>query len=211
MKAHQKFQNSIHSYLLVFIIGIISGILTRLTDFFPADTLWSLGSVATLFGYWIVTVVLVIYFSSSNLNAAINAGMYLLAMSFSFYFMQYILGLFLPEFDNGGFKYSLFGLYAILSLVCGIISYVLYFWNKKNRWNSVLYALPAGGLAAETIGVGLYLLRNHTFLFQFLFDLFSLVFIGIWFYKKAFCKWMYILTALITSFLGYLLFYKPFL
>ncbi len=122
MKTHSiKFQNTIKSYFTIVILGIAMGIVTRLTDFFPADTLWSFSSIATHFGFWMVTSTLIIYYSSSNINAGMNVFLYLFAMSFSFYFLQYILEFFLRRFDNEGFKHSLFFLYTAMSVVCGLV------------------------------------------------------------------------------------------
>lgn len=203
--------NSLKSYILSTVLGILAGIITRLSDFFPNDNLWSFSSIATLFGFWILTVSLVIYFSSSNINAAINVILYLFSMNFSFYFLLYILGFFIPRFYNEGFQWNLFMLYNIFALVCGIIAYVLYFWNKWNKSSSLLYALPVSGLVAETIAVGIYFYKNDTFLFQLIFDFLSLVILGGWFYKKVNNKLIYILTIGVVSLIGYFLVYRPFL
>ncbi|WP_233505431.1 hypothetical protein [Sporosarcina sp. BI001-red] len=73
----EKITRHANTYLLYAILGLVAGIITRLTDFFPYDSLWSFSSIATIFGFWIVTVTLVIYFSDSNRNAAINVLLYL--------------------------------------------------------------------------------------------------------------------------------------
>lgn len=208
---NKEIQNHFKSYLLNVGFGLVAGIITRLSDFFPNDDLWSFSSIATLFGFWMLTVTLVIYFSSSNINAAINVLLYLFAMNFSFYFLKYILGFFVPMFDNDGFQWSLFILYNIFAFVCSSISYVLYFWNKGNNLSNFLYALPVSGLAAETIGVSIYLYDNHTFLFQVIFDSVSLIILGYWFYKKANNKAIYLATIVIITLIGYLLVYHPFL
>lgn len=206
-----SFRDNFKSYLFVASLGLLAGILTRLSDFFPYDTLWSFSSIATLFGFWMVTAALVIYFSCSNKNAAINVFLYLFSMSFSFYFLKFMLGLFLPSFSDEGFNWHLFLLYDIFALVCGAIGYVLYFWNKGTKLSSLLYALPPGGLAAETIGVGLYLYRHHSFLFQLVFDFLSLLILGCCFYKKSGSKLIYITTVGSVALLGYFLFYRPFI
>ena len=77
---------ALKSYILMAGLGCLAGILTRLTDFFPYDSLWSLSSIATLFGFWMVTVTLVVLFSRSNRNAAVNVMLYLTAMNISFYY-----------------------------------------------------------------------------------------------------------------------------
>ncbi|AZB41950.1 hypothetical protein CEF21_06390 [Bacillus sp. FJAT-42376] len=198
-------------YLLYAGFGLVAGIITRLSDFSSNDDLWSFSSIATLFGFWMLTVTLVIYFSSSNIKAAINVLLYLFAMNFSFYLLKYVLGFFVPMFDNGGFQWGLFILYNIFALVCSVISYVLYFWNKENKLSNFLYALPVSGLAAETIGVSIYLYKNHTFLFQVIFDAISLIILGYWFYKKANNKLIYSATFVIITLIGYFLVYHPFL
>ena len=73
MKTHPKiFQNKFKSYLLVISIGLTAGIITRLSDLFPYDNLWSFSSIASAFGFWMLTTTLIILFSCSNINAAIN-------------------------------------------------------------------------------------------------------------------------------------------
>ncbi|WP_150285219.1 hypothetical protein [Rummeliibacillus sp. TYF-LIM-RU47] len=204
-------QHHLKSYILFVCIGLATGIITRLTDFFPYNNLWSLSSIATLYGFWMVTVTLVIYFSVSNINAAINVFVYLMGMNVSFYLLIYILGFFTPRFYEEEFQWNLFILYSIFALVCSAISYVLYYWNKENRISSFLYALPVSGLVAETLAVGIYLYNHHTFLFQLIFDLISLILIGSWFYQKANNKLMYIATIGAMTLISYLLVYHPFL
>lgn len=213
---YRKAQVRLKSYLL-FVglglgLGLTAGIITRLSDLFPYDDVWSFSSIATLFGFWMLMVTLVIYFSTSNINAATNVFLYLLSMNFAFYFLKYVLGFFIPIFANDGiFQWNLFMLYNIFALVCSATSYVLYYWNKENKLSSFLYALPVSGLAAETIGVGIYLYYNHNYLFQFIFDLFSLIILGYWFYQKASNKLLYLVTIIVISLIGYFLFYHPFL
>ena len=207
----KKLDGSFKSYFFVIGLGLLVGIITRLTDFFPYDDLWSFSSIATLFGFWMLTVTLVIYVSSSNINAAINVFLYLFSMNFSFYFLKYILGFFVLRFYNEGFQWNLFILYNILALVCSAIAYVLYFWNKDNKLSSFLYALPVSGLVAETIGVSIYFYNNHTFLFQLIFDFLSLIVLGFWFYKKANNKMIYIMTIVVVSSIVYFVIYRPFL
>ena len=205
------FRNSIKSYAAIACLGLAAGVITRVTDLFPADTIWNFSSIATLFGFWILTVTLIIFHSCSNINAGINTFLYLAAMSFSFYFLKYILGLFLPQFYNEDFQYSLFWLYTTMSVLCGLIAFFLYFWNNNRIYNSVLYALPVGALFAETLGVGIYLFSHRTFLFQFIFDLLGGIIIGRLFYKKSGGKLLYIVVAVLIAIVGYGVFYRPFL
>lgn len=207
-----RFKQNLKSYMLIIILGLIAGLITRLSDLLPDDTLWSLSSIATLFGFWMVTTTLVIYFSSSNKNAAINVFLYLVSMNFSFYFFEGVFGLLNPQFKDIQFiNWSLLNGYNCVALVCALISFVLYYWNKQNKMNGFLYALPISGLLAETIGVSIYLYNNHTYLGQAIFDFLSFIILGYWFYRKANSKLIYIITIIIVSMIGYFVIYKPFI
>ena len=210
---HMRFKNNFKSYLLVIGLGLVAGLLTTLMNLFPYDTLWSLSSIASAFGFWIITTTLVIYYSSSNINAAINVFLYLASMNFNFYFLQGILGLFLPQFYSvdGFMNWALLNHFNILALGCAAISFVLYYWNKNNIISNVLYALPICGLGAETIGVIFHLFKTHTYLFQLLMDLVGLVLLTCLFYKKTNNKPIFITTAILGSIIGPFLYYILFL
>lgn len=204
----KKFQNNYKSYFCIIGFGLLAGLITRLSDLFPYDTLWSISSIASAFGFWMLTTTLIILFSCSNKNAAINVFLYLFSMSFSFYFLQYILGFYFPRFHNvEGFAWNLFIIYSIFTLVCAVISYLLYYWNKDNRISNILYALPICGLGAEIIGVAVFLANTHTYLFQLIFDLLSFVILGYIFYKRVNNKLIYIITVIAGTLLGYFLVY----
>ena len=59
IKTNKKLKSRIRLYSILFFIGIFAGILCRLTDLFPYESLWSLPSIATLFGFWIASVSLI--------------------------------------------------------------------------------------------------------------------------------------------------------
>ena len=204
-------KNDLKSYLIIFICGMIVGIATRLTDFFKADTLWSFSSIATLFGFWIICVAGIVLFSSSNLCAGISSFLYMFGMTFSFYSLQYVLGLFLPMFDNEGFKTSLFLLYSFLSIGCGMGAFILYYWERKTKISAVLYALPVGALVAETIGIGICLVNRSVFLFQFLLDFLAFILLGTIFYKRTVSKVIYGVAICLVTAAVYFIVYQPFL
>lgn len=83
-------------------------------------------------------------------------------MTLSFYGLQAILGTFIPLF-SGGFRTSLFILFTICSIPCAIAAFILYYWNKEHIFNSILYSLPVGALAAEAIVIFIYFLRVSPF------------------------------------------------
>ena len=178
--------NALKNPAAVFCIGIFAGILCRLSDLFPYESLWSLSSVATLFGFWIASVSVITLYSSSHKAAFANTFLYLFGMTLAFYALKYLLGLFAPQFDNdGAFQTKLFLLYTGLSLLCGLGSAVLYCWNDSRWYSSVLYALPVGALLAEGIACGIVLIAKHMLLGQTIFDLAAAVWFSIVLGKKA--------------------------
>lgn len=197
--------HSIKSYLNIFLVGILVGCVCRLADYFPADTLWSFSSIQTLFGFWIITNTVIVLLSSSNICAGISSFLYMFGMTLGFYGLQAILGMFLPSF-SGGFRVSLFVTYSILSLPCGIAAFILYFWNREHVFNSILYSLPIGALNAEAVAVLLYLLEHRKFLFQLLMDIIGAVIFLFIFYRKAKSRKVFIIAAIISSFVFYSIF-----
>lgn len=208
-----KIRDHKKSYFMIFLTGMVMGILCRLTDFLPyEESLWSFPSVATLFGFWIASVGVVTCLSSSNKGAFINSFLYMFGMTGSFYGLKYLLGFWSERFSNGGqFQTNLFLVYSVLSVACGIGSYVLYFWNRQNVFNSFLYALPAGGLLAEAAACLVVLCNRHMLLAQTIFDLAVGLAFGIGMYRKAYQKMLYIGTVIAVGALVFFLVYQPFL
>lgn len=181
-----KFTDSRKSRIALFLAGILAGVLCRLSDFCPYESLWSFSSVATLFGFWIVSVSVITMHSVSHRGAFLNTFLYLFGMTISFYGLKYLLGFWVPCFDNGGvFLTKLFLLYSALSLLCGIGCSVLYCWNDRRWYSSVLLALPAGALLAEGIACGIVLFSCRMLLAQTIFDLGFAAWFAIVLGKKA--------------------------
>lgn len=189
----------------MFLTGILAGVICRLADFFPADTLWSFSSIQTLFGFWIITNTIIVLVSTSNICAGISSFLYMFGMTLSFYGLQTILGMFIPLF-SGEFRFTLFVTYTLLSIPCGIAAFILYYWNKEHSFNSILYSLPIGALIAEIIAVSIYFLEYHTFLFQLLMDIIGAIIFLFMFYKKAKSKGIYLLSVIISSLVFYFVF-----
>lgn len=192
-------------YIEIFIAGILVGCICRLADYFSADTLWSFSSIQTLVGFWIITNTIIVLRSTSNICAGISSFLYMFGMTLSFYGLQAILGMFIPLF-SGGFRFSLFVLFALLSIPCAIAAYILYFWNREHIFNSILYALPIGALVAEATAIFIYFLEHHTFLFQLLMDIVGAIIFLLLFYKRAKSKRIFILTLGISSLAFYFVF-----
>ena len=208
---HKLLKNNGKSYLAVFLCGILAGVATRLTDYCGADTLWSFSSVATLYGFWIISVTAIVLLSVSNLCAGVGSFLYLFGMTISFYGLLYALGLYFPRFDNGAFKTTLFLVYTGLSAICGIGASALHFWEKNTRPGAVLYALPVGALLAEAAGTGVCLWTRSTFLFQFLMDILAAVGFGVLFFKRTSHKGIYGVAVLLVTAAMYMVIYRPFL
>ncbi len=194
------------SYTKIFFIGILIGCICRLLDYFPADTLWSFSSVQTLLGFWIITNTIIVLLSSSNICAGISSFLYMFGMTLSFYGLQAILGIFIPLF-SGGFRTTLFVLFTALSIPCGVAAFILYYWNKDNAFNSVLYSLPIGALAAETIAISVYLSKYHTFLLQLLMNSVGIIVFGLLFFRRAKSKTIFVVSLILSTLLFYFVLY----
>ena len=193
------------SYIIVLLIGILVGCVCRLLDYFPANTLWSFSSPQTLLGFWIITNTIIVILSTSNICAGISSFLYMFGMTLSFYGLQAILGMFIPLF-SGGFRLSLFILFAILSIPCAVAAFILYYWNRDSILNSVLYSLPLGALAGEAVAVFVYFFQQHTFLFQLLMDIVGTIIFFLLFIQKVKSKKVFIVSFVLITLFVYFLF-----
>ena len=154
--------HSMKSYITIFWVGILVGCICRLTDYCPADTLWSFSSIQTLLGFWIITNTIIVLASTSNICAGISSFLYMFGMTLSFYGLQAILGTFIPLF-SGGFRTSLFILFTICSIPCAIAAFILYYWNQKAVQNKAI-CIPESksqplGLQAGTLVIAAEILE----------------------------------------------------
>ncbi len=198
-------------YALVFLAGLLAGVATRLTDFCDGGSLWGFHAVATLFGFWIISVTAIVLLSASNLCAAISTFLYLFGMTTSFYALRYFLDAQVFRYEDAAFPSGLFFLYAALSLACGAGAFILYAWEKKSRWGAVLYALPVGALLAESLGVAAYLAGHGTYLSQLLLDLAGALYFGLLFYRRTAYRPLYLAAVCAVAVIVYGVVYRPFL
>lgn len=201
-------KNGPRSYSLVFACGLLAGAVTRLTDFFPADDLWGFSSVATLYGFWILSVSVIVLLSGGPLCAGVCSFLYLFAMTLSFYGLQPVLGRFLAQFQRE-FMTSAFLLYTALSLCAGLGAFVLGFWERGPWLGAILGALPVGALLAETVGTGVYLFTRSMFLFQFLMDAAGALALGAWFFRRLEKKAAYCAFVCLAGAAVFLVVYLP--
>ena len=203
-----KFTDSRKTRIALFLVGILAGVLCRLSDVCPYESLWSFSSIATLFGFWIASVSVITMHSVSHRGAFLNTFLYLFGMTISFYGLKYLLGFWMPCFDNGGvFLTKLFLRYSALSLLCGIGCSVLYFWNDRRWYSSVLLVLPTGALLAEGIACGIVLFACRMLLAQTIFDLGFAAWFAIVLGKKAARKWVFAMTLAASAALLFFMVY----
>ncbi|CYU81760.1 TPA: hypothetical protein U1366_000925 [Streptococcus suis] len=194
------------SYIKIFLIGILVGCITRLLDYYSLDTLWSWSSIQTLLGFWMISNTIIVVKSSSNKCAGISSFLYMFGMTLSFYGLQVILGMFIPMFSDR-FRFSLFIMFTILSIPCAIAAFILYYWNKNEFYNSVLYSLPVGALFSETVAIAIKFHMTHTFLFQLLMDGIGTIAFGVLFFKKVKNRYVYLFSIIISFLVFYFILY----
>lgn len=199
-------ENNIKSYIKLFIVGIVIGLITRLLDLVSMDTLWGFSSIQTLLGFWIITNTLIVLLSSSNMAAGLGSFLYMFGMILSFYGSQPILGIYFPKFTDN-FRLSLFLMFTILSIPCAIAAYILFYWNKDKIYNSILYALPVGALFSETLAIAINLAIHQTFLFQFIMDITAGIIFAKLFFKKAKNKGLYFVSIIVSLIIFYFVLY----
>lgn len=197
-----KLVHSLKSYTTIFIFGIFVGCVCRLLDYFPSDTLWSFSSIQTMLGFWIITNTIIVLLSTSNICAGISSFLYMFGMTLSFYAFQALLGVFISIF-SGSFRLSLFVLFSFLSLPCALAAFILYYWNEKNIFSTLLYSLPVGALIAEAIAIYIYFLEYHSYLFQLLMDIVGAVIFGIYFLYKVKNKKIYLFGIILSTIVFY--------
>lgn len=94
-------------------------------------------------------------------------------------------------------------MFTVLSVPCAAAAYILYFWNKDNNFNSVLYALPVGALFTEAAAIFINLMINRTYLFQLLMDIAGGGVFAAFFWKHAKDKRVYVICVAGSAVLFY--------
>ncbi len=200
-----KLKDTKKSYIVVVIFGFVVGIITELVNLLPNNDLWGLSSIAGAFGFWIFSTTIIIYLSSSNKNAMINAFLYLTNMCIGYYLLQGIIDLINPTITvDKIFQWDHLFYWIGISILCGIVAYILYFWNNdKKIYSSFLYALPVAGMFSDTVNNCLKFHYSHTQLLQTILDIVFLTILFILFFKKSNKKVIYIATIVLVAFVGY--------
>ncbi len=198
-----KLHDTKKSYMKVIIFGLIIGIVTELVNLLPNNDGLGLSSIAGTFGFWIFTTTLVIYLSCSNKNAMMNTFLYLASMCCSFYLLQGGIKFFTPNVTvDGLIEWSHLFFWIMISIVCGIVAYILYYWNQNNLFSNILYALPVAGMLIDTVNNCLKFYYSHTQFFGVILDVIFLMIMFCLFLKKSNKKIIFIITVLFVAIIG---------
>ena len=198
-----KLQDTKKSYIKVIVFGIIIGIITELVNLLPNNDVLGVSSIAGTFGFWIFTTTFIIYLSGSNKNAMFNTFLYLATMCCSFYLLQGLIKFFTPNITvDGLIEWSHLFFWIFISIICGIIAYILYYWNKNNHFSNFLYALPIAGMLIDTINNCFKFYYSHTQLLGAILDVIFLIIMFCLFIKKSDKKIIFIMTIIVVTIIG---------
>lgn len=198
-----KLQNTKKCYIKVIVFGLIIGIVTELVNLLPNNDVLGLSSIAGTFGFWIFTTTFMIYLSCSNKNAMLNTFLYLASMCCSFYLLQGIIKFFTPNITvDGLIEWSHLFFWIMISILCGIVAYILYYWNKNNQFSNILYALPVAGMLIDTVNNCLKFYYSHTQLLGAILDVIFLIILFCLFMKKSNRKIFFIFTIIFVTIIG---------
>lgn len=198
-----KLKDTKKSYIKVIIFGLIIGIVTELVNLLPNNDVLGWSSIAGTFGFWIFTTTFIIYLSCSNKNAMFNTFLYLASMCCSFYLLQGIIKFFTPNMTvDGLIEWSHLFFWIMIAMICGIVAYVLYYWNKNNKFSNILYALPIAGMLLDAINNCLKFYYSHTQLLGAILDVIFLMLMFVLFMKKSNRKIIFMITIIFVAIIG---------
>lgn len=198
-----KLKDTKKSYIKVIIFGLIIGIVTELVNLLPNNDVLGWSSIAGTFGFWIFTTTFIIYLSCSNKNAMFNTFLYLVSMCCSFYVLQGVIKFFMPNVTvDGLIEWSHLFFWMMISVICGIVAYILYYWNKNNQFSNILYALPIAGMLLDTINNCLKFYYSHTQLLGAILDVIFLMLMFVLFMKKSNRKIIFMITIIFVAIIG---------
>lgn len=198
-----KLQDTKKSYVKVIVLGLIIGIVTELVNLLPNNDVLGWSSIAGTFGFWIFTTTFIIYLSCSNKNAMFNTFLYLASMCCSFYLLQGIIKFFTPNMIvDGLIEWSHLFFWIMIAMICGIVAYVLYYWNKNNKFSNILYALPIAGMLLDTVNNCLKFYYSYTQLLGTILDVIFFILMFGFFMKKSNRKIIFIITIIFVAIIG---------
>ena len=177
------FKENPASYLAVFILGVIAGLLVVLFCEFPNNELWSFYYWSSdTFGFWMFSTALIVLYSEKRKIAAVNASLYIFLMflittiykSFHMYWNGYTHFESLAELSthhmSGWFLYSI-----PPAILCGVLGAILWSGRKNNIYGKILCVSPAIFIFLETILLFYNVFTEHMKLFSAMSDLACLI------------------------------------
>ena len=103
---------------------------------------------------------------------------------------------------DGLIEWSHLFFWVMIAMICGILAYVLYYWNKNNKFSNILYALPIAGMLLDTVNNCLKFYYSHTQLLGAILDvIFLMVMFGL-FMKKSNRKIIFLITIIFVAIIG---------
>lgn len=103
---------------------------------------------------------------------------------------------------DGLIEWSHLFFWIMIAIICGIVAYILYYWNKNNQFSNILYALPIAGMLIDTVNNCLKFYYSHTQLVGAILDVIFLIIMFCLFMKKSNRKIIFIITIIVVAIIG---------
>lgn len=190
------FKDNIKSYLLIFLLSIIAGLLVVFFCEFPNNDLWAFSYWSSeTFGFWMFSTSLIVLLSEKRKTATINSTIYIFVMflittiykSFRLYLNGYTPFNSLIDLSLN----SIYGwlLYSVPpAIICGFLGAILWSGRKNNIYSKILCILPVVFIFVESIILFYSFFINHTKLFSVITDLIWFILYVIFLEKLVFVK-----------------------
>ena len=95
---------------------------------------------------------------------------------------------------------------TVKEVFCGLVAYVLFYWNKKTVWGSVLYALPVAGMLVDTINNCMKFYYSQTNLANSILGIIFLLIMFVVLFKKVDKKCIFVFVLIVVALIGFILF-----
>lgn len=177
------FRDRLASYLTIFVLGIIAGLLVVLFCELPDHDLWSFYYWSSkTYGFWMFSTSLIVLCSEKRKSAVVNTATYIFLtflittvyMSFRVYRNGYTPFESLADLSihhmSGWLLYS-----APPAVLCGVLGAVLWSGRENHIYGKILCILPALFILCETILLFYHVFTEHTKLFSAVTDLICLI------------------------------------
>lgn len=190
------FKDNIKSYLLIFLLSIVAGLLVVFFCEFPNNDLWAFYYWSSeTFGFWMFSTSLIVLLSEKRKNATINSMIYIFVM-----FLITTIYKSFHSYWNGHTPFNslmdlslnhMYGwlLYSVPpAVICGILGAILWSGRKNNIYRKILCILPVVFIFIESIILFYSVFINHTKLFSAITDLIWFILYIIFLKKFVFVK-----------------------